>query len=510
MPKVDLHRLNEADQRIREIVADFGLDCMPQEFDVVPASKMLEIMAYRLPINFSHWSFGRDYEIERTKFEHGYAVPYEVVFNSSPCRAYIMETNPFPIQVMVMAHVYAHNDFLKNNRHFQDTRRDMIASASEAAARFRQYEADYGLKAVEEIIDAGMAIQWNIDPDERFHPETEAEARERLYGWKKTVAPSGRFDDLLPDATAWSPDTKYKMRRKTPPEPTVDLLRYIIEHSPGGLSEWVRDVLQVVRTQAQYFMPFRRTKIMNEGWATYWHEKIMQRLFAESFLSPEEHGFFNLYNARVKSHHPRSINPYLLGWGLFKNIAERWDKGRFGRNYEECRDAARKEHWDTGLMKGREKIFEVRRTHMDWFFVDEFLNKPVADELNLYVYQEKNKYTHYELVVDETDWRKVKQALVQSLMNWGIPRILVMDGNYLGSLQLYLKHQFEGLPLDDDYCRKTLEHIAFLWGRPVHLETSEVYNNRVRKKLYQIDERGIRVRSDPMGAQLREESRSNR
>ena len=144
MNEAELARLNQADGLIQEIAADLGLTFFPQEFDVIPAQKMLEIMAYRLPVNFSHWSFGRDYESERTKHEHGFAVPYEVVFNSDPCRGYLMDTNPFPIQVMVMAHVYAHNDFMKNSVHFQHTRRDMITSASAAAARFRQYEEDYG------------------------------------------------------------------------------------------------------------------------------------------------------------------------------------------------------------------------------------------------------------------------------------------------------------------------------------------------------------------------------
>lgn len=492
MKDVGMVRLNEADELIREIAVDLGLDFMPQEFDVVPAQKMLEIMAYRLPVNFSHWSFGRDYEIERTKYEHGYAVPYEVVFNSDPCRAYLMKTNPFPIQVMVMAHVYAHNDFMKNSRHFQLTRRDMITSASEAAARLRQYEHDYGLEAVEKLIDAGLALQWNINPDEGLRRETEKETRERLYGWAKTVPVSSAFDDLLPAKKTISVEEKKRLRKKTPPEPTVDLLGYIIEHSPRSLREWEKDVLNVIRTQAQYFMPYRRTKIMNEGWATYWHEKIMQRLFAENFLSAEEHGYYNLYNARVKAHHPRSINPYLLGWALFNNIEDRWNKGRFGQDYEQCSDARIKKNWDLGHMKGREKIFEVRRTHMDWFFVDEFLNKEVIDDLNLYIYEEKDKSTHYEAVVEETEWLKVKQALVRSLMNWGIPRILVVDGNYQGSLQLYLNHAYESLPLDDEYCRKTLEHIHFLWERPVCLETRVPDNNQTRPIVYVADEQGIR------------------
>ena len=495
MKKEDLDRLNEADKLIQEIARGFGLDFMPQEFDVVPYRKMLEIMAYRLPVNFSHWSFGRDYEVERTKYEHGYAVPYEVVFNSEPCRAYIMETNPFAIQVMVMAHVYAHNDFMKNSRHFQLTRRDMITFASQAAERLRQYEKDYGKDAVEKLIDAGMAIQWNIDPDRDMHPETEEETRDRLFGWAKSVPPGGAFEDLLPSKDGVSPEEKKKLRKRTPPEPTVDLLGYIIDHSPRQMREYEKDILNIILSQAQYFMPYRRTKIMNEGWATFWHEKIMQRLFNEKFLSAEEHGYYNLYNARVKSHNQRMINPYLLGCAVFNNIEDRWNKGCYGREYDECENADMKKNWDLDLMEGRKKIFEVRRTHMDWFFIDQFLTKEVIDDLDLYVYQDRDKDTYYETVVEETEWMKVKQAMVKSLMNWGIPRILVNDGNYHGSLQLFLNHNFEGLPLEEEYCKKTLEHIFFLWERPVYLETFEPDGDRLESKIYEIDEDGVSVRT---------------
>jgi stage V sporulation protein R len=496
MAKVDLKRLNEADALIQKIAREFGLDFLPQEFDVIPDQKMLEILAYGLPVNFSHWSFGRNYEVERTKYEHGFGVPYEIVFNSNPSRAYLMETNPFPIQVLVIAHVYAHNDFMKNNRHFELTRRDMIGSASEAAARFRHYEEDYGLDAVEKLIDAGMAIQWNIDPDEQMHPETEEQERERLYGWSGTASPHGPFDDLLPRREEVSTSQKKELRMRTPPQPTVELLGYIMAHSPRPLAEWEKDVLAVIRGQAQYFMPYRRTKIMNEGWATYWHEKIMQRLFADKFLHSEEHGAYNLYNARVKAHHPRMINPYLLGHSIFCDIEERWNKGRFGQDWEGERNLQARKNWDLGLGQGLKKIFDVRRTYMDWFFLDEFLTREVIEKLGLYVYMENDKETYYETVVEETDWKKVKHFLVQSMMNWGVPRIQLMDGNYQGSLQLYLSHAYEGLPLDDEYCRRTLEHIFSLWGRPVYLETREPHDGATSAKLYVIDGRGIHVRSD--------------
>ena len=134
-----------------------------------------------------------------------------------PARAYLMETNPLPIQILVMAHVYAHNDFMKNNRHFQITRRDMITSASEAAQRFRQYEEDYGREAVEKLIDAGMAIEWNIDPDELIRPETEAEARERLYGWSRDAAPpKAGSSDLLPEKKTIAHEEKRKLQKKDP------------------------------------------------------------------------------------------------------------------------------------------------------------------------------------------------------------------------------------------------------------------------------------------------------
>ena len=496
MNQKDVERLNEADHLIQQIAADFGLDCLPQEFDVIPAQKMLEIMAYRLPVNFSHWSFGRDYETERTRWEHGYGAPYEVVFNSDPSRAYLMDTNPFPIQVLVIAHVYGHNDFMKNSLHFQRSRRDMITSASEAASRFRQYERDYGADAVERIIDAALSIQWNIDPDEDRHVESEEDARERLFGWVHKPAAGGQFDDLLPKKPEVPTETKRELRKRTPPEPTVDLLGYLSEHSPRPLAEWEKDILTVIRSQATYFMPYRRTKIMNEGWATYWHQKIMRRLFEEKFLSAEDHGFYNLYNARVKAHNPRSINPYLLGSTLFENIEERWNKGRFGRDYDEEENAAARAAWDKETGLGRKKIFGVRRTHMDWFFVDEFLNREVVDALDLYLYVERERDNLYESVVEVTDWKTVKDYLVHSLMNWGIPRILVVDGNYKGSSQLYLKHVFEGLPLDEEYCTKTLEEIYFLWKRPVYLETYEPHLHQLRSKLYIADEQGAHVHDE--------------
>jgi stage V sporulation protein R len=293
---LELDRITEYDEKVREIAKHFGLDFFPQEFDAIPAQKMLEIMAYRFPVNFSHWSFGRDYEREKTKYEHGFGLPYEVVLNSNPSRAYLMTTNPFPVQVMVMAHVYAHNDFMKNNFHFKPTRRDILPSASEAAIRFQGYEKRFGQEEVERLIDNGLSLELNIDPDFFIKEENEEQKRERLSTPLAPAEVSGAYEDLIPKKKKERPsDEEYN--RKTPLEPERDIMLYIINHSPKPLKEWEKDILSVIRDQSRYFMPQRRTKIMNEGWATFWHIKIMDQLFKEGLLHEEEHGYYNLYTA---------------------------------------------------------------------------------------------------------------------------------------------------------------------------------------------------------------------
>ncbi len=465
---LELKRLEEFDQIIQQIAKEFGLDFFPQEFDIVPAQKMLEILAYHFPINFSSWSFGRDYEMEKTKYEYGYSIPYEVVLNSNPSRAYLINTNPFAIQVMVMAHVYAHNDFMKNSIHFKPTRRDILPSASEAARRFQHYEQRYGLVEVERITDAGFSIQLNINPDFFIHEETEEEKWEKLSSHPALAETPGAYDDLLPARAANPPTREYK--RKTPPEPDRDVLLYIINHSPKPLREWEKDILSVIRDQSRYFMPQRRTKIMNEGWAAYWHIRIMERLFRDGVLSSEDHGYYNVYNSRVLATNPNTINPYLLGMKIYEDIEERWNKGQFGREWEESLDPE-KRTWDRKLGQGRDKILEVRRTYSDRFFVEHFLTEKLVNDLNLYLYEGRTDGNEVEYVVTEKDWRRVKELLVKFLSTYETPLILVEDGDFKGKRELYLKHAYDGIELDPEYREKTMEQVYYLWNRPVHVET---------------------------------------
>jgi stage V sporulation protein R len=466
----ELQRLSQFDEKIQEVAREFGLDFFPQEFDVIPAQKMLEILAYRFPVNFSHWSFGRDYEKEKTQYEYGFGIPYEVVLNSNPSRAYLMNTNPLPVQVMVMAHVYAHNDFMKNNSYFKPTRKDMLPSASEAAIRFQSYEKRYGLQAVERGLDAGLSIELNIDPDFFIREESEEEKKERL---SKPLAPPevpGPYDDLVGRKKVERPSMDY-YDKKTPLEPEPDVLLYIINHSPRPLREWEKDILSVLRDQSRYFMSQRRTRIMNEGWATYWHMRIMERLFKEGLLNENEHGYYNLYNARVLAMNPRILNSYLVGLRIFEDIEDRWNKGRFGKEWKECEDPGKKEAWDLKVGKGREKIFEIRRSFSDRFFLEQFLTEKLVNDLNLYLYEGQKERGEIRYVMSDRDWRRIKALLVSHLSTFGTPRILLEDGDFQGKRELYLKHAYEGIELDLEYREKTVEHIFYLWNRPIHLES---------------------------------------
>ncbi len=489
----DMKRLVKADNHIQKIVAEYGLDCFPQEFDVIPAQKMLEIMSYNLPVNYSHWSFGRDYEKQRTQYEYSGGIPYEVVLNSNPSRAFLMRTNPYPIQVLVMAHVYGHNDFMKNNIYFGSTRRDMLTSASESAGRFRKYEEDYGIDEVERLIDAAQAIQMHIDAD-LFPKSSESESSDPKKRRIITPAPFGDLFDFDGQLNAKTFEEKRedarKLKKKIPAEPDSDLMGFIMRHSPRGYEEWELDILNVIREQSKYFMPQRKTKVMNEGWASFWHMRIMSRLFQDGFLTPEEHGFYNLYNARVLASNPYGMNPYLLGVKAFLNIEKRYNAGQFGTEWERSESP---DKWDIDLKtgKGMEKVFEVRRTHMDWFFLDEFLNKQVVEDAELYIYGTKQQGNVEELTVEETNWHVIKDLVVRSFAHSGIPLIKVTDGDYGGKRELYLRHFYDGLTLEEEYARQTLRHVFTLWDRPVHLETVEVEGNSETRIQLTYDGKGF-------------------
>ena len=256
-----------------------------------------------------------------------------------------------------------------------------------------------------------------------------------------------------------------QQQTRFPPEPMRDVLRFLLEHAP--LERWQQDVLAMLRDEAYYFAPQGMTKIMNEGWAVFWHSTIMTR----HMLQADEVVDYADHHSGTLGTRPGQINPYKLGLELFRDIEERWDRGKFGLEYDRCEDEDERRRWDKGVMLGRQKVFEVRKIYNDILFVDEFLTREFAEAQKLFVYGLNRRTGRYEIV--DRDWRKVKEQLLWSLTNFGQPVIAVVDANHQNRGELYLVHDWHGVDMKFDHAMETLRRLQGMWKRPVHLETKE-------------------------------------
>ncbi len=482
MTKNELRRLIKIESRINQIAQEeLGLHYYPIEFDIIPPQKMLEIMAYNIPTNISNWKYGRDYERERTIFEHSSrGLPYEVVINSNPARAYLMNDNKFAVQCLVMAHVVGHCAFFSTNKYFINSRQDIVNVLYEASRRFLKYEKQYGIDEVEKTIDAGHALQFHSSPFESR--ETESEKRLRIFKQLKKEAHvhSGEYKDVIgatekeinEDIELYNQKLWRRLKLKTPVEPTEDILRYIIDNS-FVLEDWQKDILETLRLEGQYFWPMMKTKQMNEGFAVRVHEKIMTRLFEEGLLSTEEHGDYNYSNSLVKAENPFQINPYLFGSSIWADIEKRWDRGMHGIEWDECTDSKLKEEWDTHENRGWEKCLEILETYIDWFFISDFLTPELISEIKLYIYKAEEALDSIDYVITKDTAKEIKEKLVNAFAQSSVPKIEVVNGNYNEQGILHLKHKYDKTPLEATHAKKTMEHVAYLWGRPVVLDTME-------------------------------------
>lgn len=309
--------LQRAIDEITEIAEGFGLDFYPMRYEICPAEIIYTFGAYGMPTRFSHWSFGKQFHKMKLHYDLGLSKIYELVINSNPCYAFLLDNNTLVQNKLIVAHVLAHCDFFKNNCRFQNTKRDMVESMSAAAERIKEYEHIHGTKEVESFLDAVLAIQEHIDPSlVRSKLSWNMDDEESEDDKPKRQTP---YDDL------WGMDEpKTREKKKTvkqfPPKPEKDLLLFIEAHS-RELEPWQRDVLTMLREEMLYFWPQLETKIMNEGWASYWHQRIMRELDLDSSESIE----FAKLNAGVVQPSKTGINPYYLGLKIFEDIEERYN-----------------------------------------------------------------------------------------------------------------------------------------------------------------------------------------
>lgn len=437
MPSTDLKQLEDAIAEITEVATSMGLDFYPMRYEICPSDIIYTFGAYGMPTRFSHWSFGKTFNKMKMQYDFGLSKIYELVINSDPCYAFLLDSNSLVQNKLIVAHVLAHCDFFKNNARFSKTNRNMVESMTATAERVREYEIAHGSLEVEQFIDAVLAIQEHIDPSivkpYRMSKDDYISTMRKRES-STPVSGSTPYDDL------WSlekstPQAKQETTESFPPRPEKDLLWFIEEYSPR-LAPWQRDILTMLRDEMLYFWPQVETKIMNEGWASYWHQKIMRELD----LTSDETVEYAKLNSAVVQPSRSSLNPYYLGLKIFEDIERRFD---------------------------RDKIFEVRELESDISFLRNYLTKELTDELDLYIFEKKG----HEWIVTDKAWERVRDQLVVSKVNGGYPYLEVTDGDWMRNGELYIAHRYEGVELDLKYVERTMPYLAKLWGKNVHLET---------------------------------------
>lgn len=485
----EMKALSDFAQEIAQVARGMGLDFYPVHFEIVPAEALYTFGAYGMPVRFTHWSFGKAFHRMKMQYDLNLSRIYELVINSNPAYAFLLEGNRLIQNKLVIGHVYAHVDFFKNNRYFARTPKDMVERMAAHAERIREYELRYGRDKVERTLDAVLAIQEHVDYRAHIGPFNKMKNEPSLNRAPKGTTPQGSQGHMYSDPghdgigsashacsgnhscgnsscsgnhTCSSPSggkdvtpkaKSHQQKKTTTPYDDLwtdrldteaecacqpeyeDLLLYILKFAPG-LEEWQRDLVSIVREESLYFYPQIETKIINEGWATFWHARIMRELD----LSDAETLEFAMMHSQVVQPSRLGLNPYYLGVKIWEHLAK---------------------------VRPIEELFELREVENDLSFIRNHLSRDLVEELNLFNFRKVG--AHWQ--VTENEWEKVRNNLVQQLVRGGHPRIFVLEGDYEGKGGLYLKHGHEGLDLDVVYLEKTLALVQFLWGKSVVLDT---------------------------------------
>ncbi len=468
--------LRELQAEIEDHARAFGLDFYDTIFEVLDYDELSEIAALGgFPTRYPHWRFGMEYEQLSKGYRYGLQKIYEMVINNDPCYAYLLRCNQRVDQKLVMAHVYGHNDFFKNNICFSRTNRKMMDEMANHGNRIRSYMDRHGEEAVESFIDSCLSLENLIDPhspfikrrDEvsryDFRPEEDDSSASEKFASKKYMDEFINPPAFLKEQAKKREADKQKSKQ-FPENPERDVLLFLLEHAP--LNAWQLDVLSIVREEAYYFAPQGQTKIMNEGWASFWHSTIM----TTRILDHSEVVDYADHHSGTMATSPGRLNPYKLGIELLRDIEERWDRGQFGPEYDECDNYETRRKWDKQLGLGRQKIYEVRKIHSDVTFIDTFLTVDFCRRHNMFSFRYNDQHETYE--IESREFKKIKDRLLFQLTNFGQPIIRVKDGNYRNRGELYLQQEHFGIDLKLDYAQDTLRHLNRLWTRPVHLETS--------------------------------------
>ncbi len=436
--------------RIEQLAQQLGLDYYPVDFELVPNNFMTEIAVYGLPVRMPHWSFGVRYIHQLIRQGMGHSRIFEVMFPGDPCHAYLVNNNSVAENTLVVAHVIGHADFAKNNHLFRRFMEmaggQILQQAAKRAHSIENAMAQFGQERVESILDAALALEPHIDINQPLHRQDYADIHDqKIDGNTQESAGANqfvsRYHRLPGEPVVAIPERE--QRAVIPPRPEFDLLWFIAHYAPE-LEGWERDIFLAVREESYYFYPVFACQIMNEGWASYWHARLLR----EADFLPSD-----LYVSAIKAHSDvvrpyaadnqlsLAINPYHLGFSIWEDLIDKH-----------------------GLSVAR----QICKEEDDFGFIRNYLSTELAEKLDLFVYE-----TDHEggIRIAERDIHQVREAILAPKFNYGAPRIAVTRLHIDGSLELVHDHQSDGRGLDLGRAERVLDYIARVWRRPVSLQT---------------------------------------
>jgi len=431
-------------QRIEELAARSGLKFYPVDFEAVPDSFMMEIAVYGLPVRMPHWSFGVRYIYQLIQRHMGHSRLFEVVFPGNPGHAYLAESNGLAENILVTAHVLGHADFSRNNLLFRRCQEQVseriVEHAASHARQISQAIETHGAQRVEAALDAALALEQHVDIDQSLR---RARYPEYLQDGKVPVDDTFRKRFAALEPTAAGSVLETKKRAPVPPHPERDLLWFVANYAPE-MESWERDIFLAVREESFYFYPVFATQIMNEGWASYWHARLLR----EADFVPQQ-----AYLDAIKCHSDvvrpvaaeqqlaLSINPYHLGFAMWEKIVG---------------------------SQGLEAARRIMEQDDDFGFVRNHLTRELAEELGLFRYSARSDG---QIKVLEPDLTALHEALLAPKYNFGAPIVSAMRVRNDGTLELAHDSAVDGRGLDLERSRKVLDYLQKVWRRPIVLTT---------------------------------------
>ncbi|MCA0243857.1 MAG: SpoVR family protein [Proteobacteria bacterium] len=466
----DYHRI------IRATAARFGLDTYPNQLEIITAEQMMDAYAsVGMPVNYRHWSYGKEFIATEKNYKRGHmGLAYEIVINANPCISYLMEENTMAMQALVIAHAaYGHNSFFKGNylfRMWTDAASiiDYLVYAKDYVVKC---EEKHGLDAVETFLDSCHALA-NHGVDRYRRPSRKTLAQELSARQEREAYAQQQVNDLWRTLPRRADKAEEEKESKRFPEEPQENLLYFIEKNAPLLEPWQREIVRIVRKVAQYFYPQRQTQVMNEGWATFWHHKLLNQMYDDGFLTDgvmiewlKSHTNV-VYQPKVTDRGYSGINPYALGFAMYTDIK---------RICEAPTPEDREWFPDIAGAPWLPTLDHAMRNFKDESFVGQYLSPKLMRDLRLFAIRddEQEKELEVAAIHDDAGYRRVRESLSRQYdLGSREPNIQVWNVNLRGDRSLTLRHfQHNDRPLHET-AQEVLKHVARLWGFGVHLESA--------------------------------------